>query len=213
MATTKPDVSVSAVAQSSPQTGAQTPITATANGSNHGTKVDMQASYQALISGLTTYYQPTDLFALKSGSLTRDAVIEQIQKYIDAAEETKTSRTAWLSTVQAERAVETQVRPVRAALRGIIAARFGSDGTQLMQFGLTPTKRTKKTAQTKAQAVVKSKATRTARGTKGTKQKKAIKGSVSGAVATPATSTAGVVAAPVSSSPSPAPASVTKIAS
>jgi hypothetical protein len=60
---------------------------------------------------------------------------------------------------------------------------------------------------------VKSKATRAACGTKGTKQEKAIKSIVSGAVVTPATSVAGIVAAPVSSSPSPAPASVTKIAS
>jgi hypothetical protein len=188
MASTKIDIGASTVSQPV----AQTPITGTANNSNHGTKVDLETSYQALITGLTTFYQPTDSFALKGGTLTRDAVVEQIQKFIDAAEATKASRTAWLGTVQTERAVEAQLRPIRAAVRSIVAARFGTDGTQLTQFGFTPAKHAKKTAATKAQAVVKSKATRTARGTKGSKQKKAIKG------------TAAVASVPVATTAAPA---------
>jgi hypothetical protein len=195
MATTNPNASNPTATQPSASPAAQTPITGTANGSNHSTKIDLQTAYQALITGLTTFYQSTDTFALKSGTLTRDAVIEQLQKFIDAAEATKASRTAWLSTVQAERAVEAQVHPIRVAIRGIVAARYGSDGTQLVQFGFTPSKHAKKSAVTKAQAAVKSKATRTARATKGSKQKKTVKGNVTGIVVTPTTSASGVVVA------------------
>jgi hypothetical protein len=201
MASTKPDVSVSNANQPAVQSTAQTPITGTANGSNHGTKVDLQTSYQALITGLLAFYQPTDTFALKSGTFTRDDVIEQLQKFIVAAEATKAGHTAWRGTVQAEREVELQVRPIRTGLRGIVSARYGANGTQMMQFGFVPTKRAKKTAQTKAQAVAKGRATRTARSTKGKVQKKAIKGVVAvvGSVGS-----AGVAPAPATTATAPA---------
>jgi hypothetical protein len=199
MSTTKTDSSVSFAAQATAAPAAQTPITATANSNNHTTKLGLQASYQSLITGLSTFYQPTDTFALQGGTLTRDAVIAELQKFIDAAEATKTTRTAWLASVQTERGVEAQVHPIRAAMRGIVAARFGADATQLVQFGFNPTKRTARTALTKAQAVVKSKATRTARGTKGAVQKKAVKGNVTGIVVTPTTAVTGVVVAPTTS--------------
>jgi hypothetical protein len=185
--TNKTNASVSTANQPAPPPATLTPITGTANGSNHGTKVNLQTSYQALITGLLAFYQPTDEFTLKSGTYSRDGVIEQLQRFITAAEATKASHTVWRGTVQTERDVEAQVRPIRVGVRGIVGARYGADGTQMMQFGFQPAKRTKKSAQTKAQAVVKGKATRTARATKGKNQKKAIKAPAAPAVAgTPA---------------------------
>jgi hypothetical protein len=158
-------------ATSSPAT---VPITATA-GSSHGKKTDLQASYQALIVGLQSLYPPDDLFHMKSGTYGRDTLVGQFQTFVGLAEKTKQAHLAWRDAVQAEHEFELQVRPLRQGVRGIVTVRFGKDGTQLMQFGFTPVKQSKKTAATKAEAVTKTKATRVARGIKGKNQRKAIK--------------------------------------
>jgi len=182
----------------SPGTTASPPvgITAVANGSNHGTKVDLQATYQALIGGLQAFYQPTDTFQLGGTSYTRDQLIDLFQQFVSIAETTKSMQQDWRGAVQAERNFELQVKPLRAGVRGIVAARFGKDGTQLLKFGFTQGKTGKKTVATKAAAVTKSKATRAARGTKGKKQKLAIKA--------PATATTAPAAAPAQAASAPA---------
>jgi hypothetical protein len=175
------------------------PITATANGSNHGAKLDLQASYQALIVGLETYYQPNDVFRLRSGSFTRDELIAQFQQFLTLAEATKNAQHAWRDAVQLEREFEVQVRPLRLGVRSVVTARFGKDGTQLMKFGFTQGKQGKKSAATKAAAVVKTRATRAAHGIKGKKQRKAIKVPVAPVAATGASGgTPAPAGAPVS---------------
>lgn len=175
-------------------------ITGVANGNNTGTKIDLQTSYQSLVSGLLTSYQPTDVFPIKSGTLTRDDVIGQLQAYVKAAENTKASNKTWRAHVQAERAVQLQISPTRQGVRSILEARYGKGGVELLTFGFAPRKPTKKTVATKMAAVEKSTATREARGTRGSRQKKAIKGAVKGeAPAAETTTTA-----------SPAPAATTK---
>jgi hypothetical protein len=159
-------------------------ITTTANGSNHGTKVDLQAVYQGLVSGLLALYQSTDTFQMKTGTYTRDELVTQFQGFVGAAENTKSTNQAWRASVQIERELEASVRTLRQGVRGIAQARFGADGAQLMQLGFAPAKAVKKTAASKAEAVVKSKATRVARGTKGKKQKLAVTGETAAAAAT-----------------------------
>jgi hypothetical protein len=131
--------------------------------------------------------------ALRSGNYTRDELIAEFQKFIAVAEATKGAHNVWRTAVQDERAFEVQVRPLRQGVRSIVVARFGADGTQLMQFGFTQGKQGKKTVTTKATAVAKTNATRVARATKGKKQRKAIKGTVP---ATSAAAPAPAVASP-----------------
>jgi len=192
-------------------------ITGVANGSNKGTKVDLQASYAALMAGLLQYYQPTDTFPLQGGSMTRDELVAQFKAFIDAAEQTKTANTQWRAAVQNERSVETQVAPLRAGVRRIVQARFGVDGVQLLDFGFKQKKVTQKSAATKAAAVVKLRATRAARGTKGSVQKSEVKGNVAGVVITPVTSTLSTEAPaqqpPAATTPAPAAAPAAQPAS
>ena len=185
-----------------------TSITGVANGSNHSTKVDLQVAYQALTTGLATFYQPTDTFLLPTGTVTRDTLIAQFQGFINVAETTKSAQQGWHEAVQAERAAEVLVRPVRQAVRSVIQGRFGSTSKQLAQFGFVPLKPATRKAAVKAQAVVKMKATRVARATKGKVQKKNIKGTVpavgSDVTSLPAPAPTG--AAPVTQAASAAPA-------
>jgi hypothetical protein len=188
--------STPAPVQPQPAAGSTPPplITATANGSNHGSKVDLQAIYQGLVSGLLALYQPTDTFLMKTGTYTRDELVTQFQGFVAAAENTKSTNQAWRASVQTERELETEVRTLRQGVRGIAQARFGAEGAQLLQLGFPPAKTVKKTAASKAEAVVKSKATRVARGTKGKKQKLDITGETAAAAAT---QEKGATAAPV----------------
>jgi hypothetical protein len=153
-------------------------VTSVANGSNHGTKVDLQAVYQALVSGMQTYYQPTDTFHMPDGTYTRDELITQLNGFVAAAQATKASNAQWRSDIQSERTVEQKAKVLRTALKGIVTARFGVGAAAILKFGFALPKPRKPSAETKAVAALKAQATREARGTKGSVEKRKVKGNV-----------------------------------
>jgi hypothetical protein len=189
-----------------PATQAQTPTPTTASpvtgvaagaGAKNAAKTDLQTSYVALIAGLQSFYQPTDVFLLDSGTETCAELIVELQAYVNAAETTKASNKAWRTDVQAEKQVLAEVAPKRAALFTALQSRFGKSGVQLLQFGFTPYKPRKVTAAALVGGQAKAKATREARGTSGKKQKLDVSGDVTGVTITPVTSAATSAAAPV----------------
>ena len=113
-----------------PPAATSTLITSTANGNNHGTKVDLQASIQAVIFGLLTYYEPTDIFQMNGTTYTRDELVAEFQSFVTAAQATKASNQAWRANVQSERALEAHVTVLRSGVQGIVKARFGASGAQ-----------------------------------------------------------------------------------
>jgi hypothetical protein len=167
-------------------------VTSVANGSNTGRKTDLQASYVALIAGLQAGYAPDYVFQLTTGDQRCDEVVAELQKYVTAAQATKSSNQAWRNDVQTERQVAAEVAPVRAAVHSVLIGRYGKGSTQLLAYGFSPQKVAERTAASKAGAAVKTKATRTARGTKGSKEKLAITGGVTGVLITPVTASQNV---------------------
>ncbi len=145
-------------------------------GLTHRSRVGMQAVYQAVVAGLLAYYQPSDVFLMKSGTCTRDELVARFQAYVAAAEKTKSAYQAWRASLQEEQAIELSVRSLRSGVRGIAQARFGKDGAQVLQFGFVPFRPAERTAESKAAAVKRAKATREARGTRGRKQRLEITG-------------------------------------
>ncbi len=178
--------------QASTTAAAVPAITGPANGSNNSTKVSLQTSYAALIAGLQAYYQPGDVLQLPTGDETRDAVIADLQKFVQAAEDTKAAYLAWRDAVQNERAIELALRPEKQAVQSVVVGRFGRASTTLLKFGIQPRVPVVRTVAEKAEANAKGEATRKARGTKGSKEKLAVSGNVTGVVITPITSTANV---------------------
>jgi hypothetical protein len=166
----------------SPTTGSTITNVASAG---HPTKVVLQASYQALVNGLQSTYQPTDTFNTTEGTYTRDELIAQFNTFIGTGETTKAARQEWLAATEAEQAALLQVAPLRAAVRSVLQARFGKTGLGLAKFGFSPAKVPQKSTTTKAGAVAKTKATRTARHTMGKVQKQGITGDVVGITVTP----------------------------
>jgi hypothetical protein len=195
-----------------PPTPATPTITGVASGGSTGTRIELQTSYVALITGLQGLYQPSDVLQLSTGDETCADLIADLQQFVQAAENTKASYQAWRGDVQTERQVLADVTPKRAAVRTLMVSRFGQGGTKLLQLGFAPRKPTQKTVEAKAEGVVKTEATRKARGTKGSKQKLEVTGNVSGVVLTPVTSTQTVATPapePTPAAPAGAPAATT----
>ena len=154
----------------------------------------------ALIAGLQAGYAPDYVFQLATGDQRCDEVVAELQRYVTAAQATKGSYQAWRKDVETERQVVVEVAPIRAAVHSILVGRYGKSSTQMLTYGFTPQKVAQRTVASKATAIAKNEATRTARGTKGSKKKLATTGGVTGVVITP------VTASQTAATPAPQPA-------
>jgi hypothetical protein len=161
-------------------------------------KLQLQAVYQALASGLASTYQPGDTFNIHGETLSRDEVVAHLHDVVATVEATKAARQQWMSAVQDERASVVTGKALRESLQGILQARLGGKAASgLTAFGFNPAKTGKRTVTDKATAVAKSAATRQARHTMGSVQRLAIKGDVVGITVTP------LLATPPAQAPAP----------
>jgi hypothetical protein len=140
-------------------------------------KADVVAEYTALVDATKSDLADVATFVFSDVTWTRDALVAEFEKRLNAAKLIKASRTTLQQTVADEKAIQKEVDPLRNAMKGYLKTRFGKNSPKLQKFGFTPDRTPKKAPSVKAAAVVKAQATRTARGTKGKKQKAAIKGS------------------------------------
>src|SRR4029077_6279685 len=72
-------------------------------------KVDLEAEYRALISGMTTVYGNVDSYALLGQVFTKADLIAKFQSRIDASVATKGARTDLHAKVAQEKAVDKEV--------------------------------------------------------------------------------------------------------
>ncbi|HZU82014.1 MAG TPA: hypothetical protein VE987_03810 [Polyangiaceae bacterium] len=152
-------------------------------------KATIQAIYRKLVDGIQSELAGVDPFVIANQTISRADLLKRFEDRIAASEASKSARSAWRTAVESERTLAQAVEPLRAGIKRLLQMRFGPKSNKLQDFGFTPAKTPKKTAQAKATGVVKAKATRAARGTKGAVQKKAIKGAVTGVAVTPITAT------------------------
>jgi hypothetical protein len=124
------------------------------------------------------------------------ALIAGTQKHFPSGSFTLGS-TAYTTASLVAHAAEEQVGPSVRAYKRLVLAAFSNSAQTLADFGLEPPKDpTPRTAEQKAAAAAKAKATRTARGTTSRKQKLAIKGDVTGVLVTPITAPSSASATP-----------------
>ncbi|HEY8087284.1 MAG TPA: hypothetical protein VIF09_05555 [Polyangiaceae bacterium] len=140
------------------------------------------------------------------GDVTVDAVVAGLQQLIDDRATVTAAQATARDKVQAERAAAPSLVALMNAFESFIRFMYSADSTVLADYGLPPRKqRAPLTAEQKAVAAAKRKATRAARGTTSAKAKRAIKGNVTAqVVVTPAN--AAQAAAPVATPPATAPA-------
>jgi hypothetical protein len=129
------------------------------------------AGIQQHLTGVTTLtlnnvdYTPAQLIALFQAAVLKEKATTVADK-------------AYHDAVGAERESEQKIAPLRQALKGAVASRFGASSSTMSDFGFKPRKVRAPKAATVAKAVEQRNATREARGTKGKRQKEKIVGTL-----------------------------------
>ncbi len=136
------------------------------------------ARYGSLIAGIQKRYSTAASLSFGNATYAPTELTRLIQGVLDAVAATAPARAKWLDTVKTARSASAQARPVVRALVAYLRALYGDNTEALADFGLAPAKAGKPKVETKAKALVQSKATRKARNTMGKKQRKSVKGTV-----------------------------------
>ena len=184
------------------------PTRNTATTTHQDTKTSQATRAAGIAAGFKKRFpNGSEKIALPDGQTkTVDDVTSGLQTLVTNRTNVVAARAALKSEVSTEQAQLPALLALMSAVIAFVRFNFGSDPEALADFGLTPPKaRTPLTAEQKAAAAAKRKATRVARGTKGPKAKKDIHGNITAKlVVTPAgSSTPDAPAAPPATSTTP----------
>jgi hypothetical protein len=171
------------------------------------------AQVKQLITGANKHF-PNGSQVLQVGGVTSTVrgVTGVMQTLVDNRDAVEVSKAAMKAKIETERSQAPNQLAMIRAFETVVRGTFGNSADVLADFGLAPPKaRTPLTAEAKAVAAAKRKATRAARHTMGKNQRKSVQGSITAKlVVTPVTPPSG---SPVVS-PEPvgnAPAGVTPV--
>jgi hypothetical protein len=148
-------------------------------------KTTITALNQKIIAALGSQLKTNATITLGGEVYKAKDLQQQLQAEVDAAATTQSAKTAWQQAVLAETKAATQAASLRKTLRAYLIGTYGAKSATVAEFGYTPKEPTVDVA-TKAAAIKKRAATRTARGTMGSRQKRGIKGTVPAASASAA---------------------------
>jgi hypothetical protein len=145
----------------------------------HNKSIQVSRAKQ-LIAGANKHFpNGNDTLAFGGESTTVSAFVAKVQTFVDLRDAVNAAKAAAKAKLEEERAQSAALLVALAAFAAFVRARFGNAPDVLADFGLSPRKvRAPMTAESKAVAVVKRGATRTARHTMGSRQKKGVKGKV-----------------------------------
>ncbi len=136
-------------------------------------------------AGLQKYY-PTTILVIGGASIQPAALQSSLQGDIDANDASTHAKANWMVTVQAAQQADASVAPLLRGVRNRVFADFGDAPNAeavFADFGYVRHKRATMTAEQKAAAAAKRKATRAARHTMGSRQKAEVHGTVPAAPA------------------------------
>jgi hypothetical protein len=164
-------------------------------------KGQVVAFAKQLIAGADKHLAKATQVAFLGGSFTPDEIASKLQTLVNLRSDVNTARAATVAKLAAEATQAPALRTFMSAFASYLKVAYGTSPDVLADFGIAPKARTPLTVEAKAVAAAKRAATRAARHTMGTKQKKGIKGDVTGIILTPVKAPAPTVATP--SSPTP----------
>ncbi len=142
------------------------------------TKNVMATRIRDLIAG-TQKHPPSGPLTIDGQEYTAATLTQVLQSLGDALSAVDSANAAWKDALQNLATTNAKVEPIVSAYRTWIVATFGSAPATLADFGVTPRKvRTPATTAQTAEAIAKRNATRAARHTMGSKQKEAVKGTI-----------------------------------
>ena len=149
------------------------------------TRIQRLADDQKLIDGVVTYLSQSATLTVGSQTLAPADIVKLLKSRIVAGQAVVPAKAGYEVAVKTERDARAKTSTLVSALRRVVQGMFSQSPDTLAAFGLTPAKAPKTSAVTKAQAVVKRRATRKARGTMGSEQKEAVTGAPQGNPVTP----------------------------
>jgi hypothetical protein len=147
---------------------------------------DQIADDQAMITGTQKFLSQLASLPVGSQSMTPADIVKVFQDRLTAGQAVQTAEAARTAAITANRNERLKTAATVQSFRRIVVGMFQQSPDTLAVFNLAAPKVAVKSVATKATAVAKSKATRTARGTKGSKQKQSIKGTLPDASTDPA---------------------------
>jgi hypothetical protein len=151
-------------------------------------KANIVALAKQLVAGTDKHLANTTQVHFASGSFTPAQVTAQLQAIVNLRNDVDAAKGSLKAKLAAEKADMPALRLFLDAYVSFVKATFSKSPDVLADFGLQPKKaRTPLTTEQKAVAAAKRQATRAARHVMGTKQRKAVKGDVTGVVVTPVT--------------------------
>jgi len=121
------------------------------------------------------------------GSYTPAQITEKLQAIVDLRREVDAAKATIKAKLVKEKTAMPALCTFRGALMSSINGAFVNQPDVLADFGISLRARTPLTAEAKTAAAAKRNATRAARHTMGSKQRKSVKGAVTGIVVTPVT--------------------------
>jgi hypothetical protein len=171
------------------------------NATKNATKSQEAARAALMIVGLAKHYATVGSLTIEGATYTPAQLEASLQKLIALRKGVDDAKAAAKARIADERAQAPALRKLMVALATVVKGAFGTSPDVLADFGLAPKKaRAPLTVEQRATVAAKRKATRAARHTMGTKQRKKVKGAVSGVVITPVIS--GVMSTPSASATS-----------
>jgi hypothetical protein len=153
---------------------------------------------QQLSAGVQKHLANVPQVMFAGGPFTPAQITSKLQQIVTLRSDVDAAKAQTKAKLAAEEADMPALRTFMGALVSFVKATYGNAPDVLADFGVHPKVRTPLTVEAKAAAAAKRAATRAARHTTGAKQKKAIKGAVTGITVTPVTATQPAVATPTS---------------
>ncbi len=141
-------------------------------------RVEKVSRYQALVNGLEKHFARMVPLVIGGKEWKKEELIGFLEKYEGAMTAAHAAEAEYLAAVDREKTIDIETEEIAKCLLGLVRAGFGHDVEALADFGTAPFKKAVKSAEVKARAADRLRATRAARHTMGPKQKAKIKGGV-----------------------------------
>jgi hypothetical protein len=168
------------------------------------TKGTVVALAEKLIAGTSKHLASLPQIKLAGGSFTPSQITARLQELVSLRSDVDAAKASTKAKLAVEKANMPALRILMDALVAYVKVAYGTEPDVLADFGVHPKARTPLTVEAKTAAVAKRNATRAARHTTGPKQKKSVKGAVTGIVVTPVTAKETVATAAPSGPTAPA---------
>ncbi len=137
----------------------------------------MQARDHKVLAAVGKYFAKRTVI-VKGVTHAGKTLVAIFQRALDTADALDAARASAHSALKEQRNAEAEANAMYDALKATIAVATGQDSAEYKEFGFAPRRTAKRSAQAKAQAVIKQRETRADRHTMGPEQKAHIHGEV-----------------------------------